>query len=213
MHKKAEIESLIAQILDGTELRLHVDSYTLEEDLETGAVTVNCRVHNQRTGEKQTISGHGVGIVDAFFAGMVDLYAGQFPSLKTIRFADFALKADVNSGRGARSDMAAEVSVRIANSEGKDYLFKHASPSITRSALAVVLQGVEFFINSERAFIAIYRALNHAREQNRTDSVERYTAQLATLVEATSYSDVIDQIRTSELERPAHKSAGSSPKK
>src|SRR5208283_3025374 len=118
--------------------------YTLEENLEAGSVKVNCLVHDQRTGEKKTISGHGVGVVDAFFAGMVKLFAGDFPSLKTIRFADFALKADVNSGRGARSDMAAEVSVRIANSEGKDYLFRHASPSITRSALAVVLQGVEF---------------------------------------------------------------------
>jgi hypothetical protein len=205
MHKKAEIESLVAQILDGTELQLHVDSYTLEENLEAGEVRVHCLVHDQRTGEKKTIEGCGVGIVDAFFAGMVMLYAEQFPSLNTIRFADFALKADVNSGRGARADMAAEVSLRIANSEGKEYVFKHASPSITRSTLAVVLQGVEFFINSERAFIAVYRALNHARTQNRPDSVERYTAQLAILVEATSYTEVIEQIRTAELKRPSRK--------
>jgi hypothetical protein len=205
MHRKTEIESLVAQILDGTELRLHVDSYTLEENLEAGEVHIRCHVHDQRSGEKKTIEGRGVGIIDAFFAGMVTLYADQFPSLKTIRFADFSLKADVNSGRGARSDMAAEVSLRIANSGGKEYLFKHASPSITRSALAAVLEGVEFFINSERAFIAVYNALDHARGQNRPDSVERYTTQLATLVDAASYSEVIEQIRTAELQRPAKK--------
>ena len=60
---------------------------------------------------------------------------------------------------------------------------------------AYVGAAAEFFINSERAFIQVYRALQHAREENRHDSVALYTQQLTTLVEATSYSDVIDQIR------------------
>lgn len=196
MVKREAIEALVAEVLDGTELQLKADTYSLDENLESGQVTVRCLVHDARTGEKQTIDGSGVGLVDALFAGLVRVYSGQFPSLTTIRFADFSIKADLDTGRqAAKSDMAAEVALRVANSENREVVFTHRSPSITRSAVNVVLQAVAFFINSERAFIAVYRALQHARSQARPDSVERYTAQLTTLVEATSYSEVINQIR------------------
>lgn len=200
MDQKDAIAQLIGVVLDGTELRLRVDAYRLEENLESNVLHVRCDVHDERTGNREVITGSGVGIVDAMFKGLTALYSEQYPSLKSIRFADFSIHADVDTGRHVtRSDMAAKVTLRIANSEAKEYLFTHASPSITRSSLAVVLQCVEFFINSERAFIAVYRALQHARAENRADSIERYTAQLTTLVEATSYSETIAAIRKSEL--------------
>ncbi len=198
MDRKEAIEQLVGQVLDGTVLRLKVDSYGMEENLETGVVSVRCAVHDERSGNRQVITGAGVGIVDAMFHGLIQLYSEEFPSLKTIRFSDFAVKADVGTGRGARTDMAAMVTLRVANSEGIEYAFQNASPSITRSSVVVVLKGVEFFINSERAFIQVFRALQHARTQNRSDSVTRYTGQLATLVEATSYTETIEQIRKAE---------------
>ena len=202
MSQKEAIQELVATVLDGTELRLTVDAYSLNENLENGEVTIQCSVHDERTGEQQVIEGRGVGIVDAFFHGLVQRYSGQFPSLDTIRFADFSIKAKLDTGRdAARSDSTAEVTLRIANSDGREFVFIDVSPSITRSSMTVVLQGVEFFINSERAFIAVYRALQHSRTANRPDSVQRYTAQLSTLVEATSYSEVIEQIRKSELHK------------
>jgi hypothetical protein len=202
MQQKDAIEQLIAEVLDGTELRLTMDSYTLEENLESGTVQIHCAVHNKRTGERQVIEQRGVGIVDAFFHGLVQLYSGPYPSLQTIRFADFAIRAKLETGHGsARSDSTAEVILRVANSEGREVVFTDSSPSITRSSIAVVLQSVEFFINSERAFIAVYRALQHARKANRPDSMQLYTQKLATLVEATSYSEVIEQIRAAELRK------------
>lgn len=200
MDQKETIAQLVASVLDGTELRFRVDAYRIEEVLESGVLEVRCDIHDERSGNRAVIAGHGVGVIDAMFLGLVELYAGEFASLKSIRVADFSIKADVDTGRhAARSDMAAVVTLRVANSEGREYAFTHASPSITRSSLAVVLQSAEFFINSERAFIVVYRALQHARAQNRHDSVARYTAQLTTLVEATSYTEVIEQIRKEEL--------------
>jgi hypothetical protein len=200
MDQKEAISQLVAEVLDGTELHFRVDAYRIEENLESGVLDVRCEVHDERSGNREVIEGRGVGVVDAMFRGLIQLYSEKFPSLKSIRFADFAIKADVDSGRhAARSDMAAVVTLRIANSEDREYVFSHGSQSITRSSLAVVLQCAEFFINSERAFIAVYRALQHARAQNRADSVARYTTQLTTLVEATSYSEVIAQIRKAEL--------------
>jgi hypothetical protein len=200
MSHKDAIAKLIPEVLDGTELRLRVDSYTLEENLELGVAKITCTVRNEKNGERQVISGEGVGIVDAFFNGLIVRYSSQYPSLTTIRFSDFQIKANVDTGRqSARSDMAAGVTLHVVNSDGKTFAFAHGSPSLTLSSIMVVLQAVEFFINSERAFIDVYRALHHARHQNRADSIQRYTAQLTTLVEATSYSEVIEQIKKSEL--------------
>ena len=200
MQQKDAIDQLIAEVLDGTELRLTMDSYTLEENCENGEVRLRCAVHNARSGERQVLESHGVGIIDAFFVGLISNYSATFPSLSTIRFADFRIDAKLETGRDtARSDSTAEVILRIANSDGQEVLFSDTSKSITRSSIQVVLQSVEFFINSERAFIAVYRALQHAREDRRPDSVQRYTQQLATLVQVTSYSEVIEQIRRLEL--------------
>ena len=196
MTDRETIEKLIAQVLDGTELKLKIDKYAAEENLESSEVTVRCEVHDHRTGDRQTIEGKGVGLVDAFFVGLVREYSDDFPSLKSIRFADFNVFADVDTGReAARSDMAAKVTLRVANSEGREFAFQHSSPSVTGSSIAVVVKAVEFFVNSERSFVALHKALSHAREQNRVDSVARYTGQMSTLVEATSYSEVIEQIK------------------
>ena len=93
MFQREAIEKLVAEVLDGAELRLKIDSYSLEENLETGDVQVRCDVHHERTGEKKVIEGRGVGIVDATFNGLVELYSGDYPSLSTIRFSDFSVKA------------------------------------------------------------------------------------------------------------------------
>ncbi|MBN1960040.1 MAG: hypothetical protein JW841_03775 [Deltaproteobacteria bacterium] len=202
MDHKESIAQLIATVLDGTELHFHVDSYRIEENLESGPLTVQCNIHDERSGNRSVITGSGVGAIDAMFVGIVNVFANEFPSLKSLRVVDFSIKTDVNSGKQAtRSDMAAIVTLIIANSEGREYSFSHASQSTTHSSLAVVLQCTEFFINSERAFISVYKALQHARENNRPDSVTLYTSQLATLVEATSYSEVIEQIRSTELKK------------
>lgn len=200
MINKAAIRTLVAEILDGTELQLKLDWYRLQDDLEAGEVEIHCGVHHGRTGEKRTIQSTGVGLIDAVFQGLVELYSGDFPSLKAIRFAEFSVRGDMDSGKdSARTDSNVEVTLRVANSDSRECVFTHGSPSLTRSCIEVVLSAVEFFINSERAFIQVYRALQHAREQNRPDSVQRYTEQMTTLVEATSYTEVIEQIRKDEL--------------
>lgn len=196
MPHRRMIAELVEQVLDGTELKLAVDGYRLQENLEEGRVELECEVHSTKTGERYSIQGSGVGLVNAVFTALLERYSDEYPSLKTLQFSDFSIQAHVATGDDkARSNMAAEVELQVLNSEGRAFDFKHASRSITGSSIYVVLECVEFFVNSERAFLAVYRALEHAKEQNRHDSVERYTGQLATLVEATSYSDVIERVR------------------
>lgn len=194
------INSLIREILDGPGLKLKVDKFSMEEDLEAHVVKVHCQTHDANTGESHVVQGTGVGLVDALFQGFVALFSGEFPSLCSIRFVDFSVAAELGTGRhSAQSDMAARVTLCVANSDHREFPFSHHSPSVTASSLAVVLQAVEFFINSEKAFVALYKALQFAKEQNRPDSVAHYTTQMATLVEATSYSEVIERIKKQAL--------------
>jgi hypothetical protein len=190
---------MVHEVLDGTVLRLKVDAYRMNEDLETGTVSIHCDVHDAVTGDRKTLEGQGVGIVDAFFRGIIRMYSAEFQSLTTIAFSDFSIRGNMSSGHHARSDSEAQVTLRVVNSDGVEYEFADASPSMTRSAINVVLHATAFFINSERAFTAVYKAMQHAKAENRSDSVARYTDQLTTLVKATSYTEVIAQIRADAL--------------
>ncbi len=162
-------------------------------------MVLKCGLHDAKTGKEIEVNGEGVGLVDAFFNGLIGLLSAKHESLKTIRLADFAVKAQVETGHDARTDSAAEVTLRVANSEGVETPFSSTSQSVIRSALQVVLGAVEFYCNSERAVIEVYRALQRAKHENRYDSVALYTRQLTTLVEATSYTDVLDKIRNEAL--------------
>ena len=53
----------------------------------------------------------------------------------------------------------------------------------------------EYFVNSERAYITLYKALENARERNRQDLVDTYKAQMAEVVKSTSYSEVIERLQ------------------
>ena len=180
---------------------LQIDKYELREDWEGGLVSLDCEVHHKNSGEKNTICGEGVGVVHAFYNGFIDLYSESFPSLKTIEFADFQIKALIESRSkgGVKADSPCEAELRINNYSGKEFIFSSQSKSVTRCTIQAVLDAVEFFVNSERAFVAVFNALEYAKTNNRTDSIGLYTSQLAILVEATSYSEVIEKLRL-ELE-------------
>lgn len=194
--RQAEITKLLREVLGEGYTHLHVNRVVIEEDLEQKSTAINCEVTDEATSEAFVIAGKGVGIIDAFFQGMVSRFATEYPSLKTIRFSSFAVQAHLDTKQDyAGSDSEGEVTLQIANSEGKLFRFAHVSRSVTAAAIITTLQGLEYFINSERAFVATYHALKNAKDRNRSDLVQRYTNIMALLVQNTSYSEVISNIR------------------
>jgi hypothetical protein len=144
----------------------------------------------------QAIEGQGVGLIDAFFHGLKARLAGRYRSLESIRFVRFQVKGQMDTGRDpASSDALAEVTLGVRNSYGKEFDFTHSSRSVLRSGLEATLWAAEYFVNSELAFVTVHRALQDARAKRRDDMVVRYTQMLSTLVENTSYSDVLERMR------------------
>jgi hypothetical protein len=167
------------------------------EVVEEAGVHVRARLRRSPGDELQEIVGEGVGLVDAFLDGVLTAWASEFPSLKTISIADFAVGSGFDGTRGRRSDALAVARLQIVNSHGVTFTFERRTPSVTRSCIRVALDAVTFFVNSERAYVQLQLALKDATERRRSDLVVRYRDQMAVLVHATSYSEVIERLRDS----------------
>jgi hypothetical protein len=197
-NQKASIQ-LMREILGSDYLELKIESHVLEENLVSEESKIRAVVvpANPREGqhERRTIEGKGVGLVDAFFRGMIDQLSPEYPSLRTLRFVGFAVQGmlDKNRTRGiAGSDAIGEVRLVVENSEAHEFEFVSQSRSITASALCATLDAVEYFVNSERAFLVTRRALKDAESRKRADLMQMFGGRLSELVRNTSYSDAIE---------------------
>jgi hypothetical protein len=142
------------------------------------------------------VEGHGVGLVDALFAGLLDRYAREYQSLHTIQLTGFQVAADIGTKQAqAGVDAVARVTLDVTNSEGLIFSFSDASRSVTSSTARAVLAMVSYFVNAERAFLTLHNARRDALARGREDLVSRYTAEMAAVVESTSYAEVIANIR------------------
>jgi hypothetical protein len=194
--RQSETDKLMRELLGDGYTHLRVKRVQIEEDLEKRQTGIQCDVTDEQSGTTAVLSGHGVGLINAFFQGMVDRFASEYPSLKTIHFSSFSVQAHLDTKKEySGTDSEGEVTLQIANSEGQLFRFTHISRSVISSAIIVTLLGLEYFVNSERAFVSAYHALKDAKERNRADLIQRYTNIMATLVQNTSYSEVISKIR------------------
>ena len=141
------------------------------------------------------LESEGVGVVHAFFTGLLKHYCAPYPSLKSINFADFRIEGELSTSE--TSIGVTEAAPRFCSSEHPRMSSSSFVTLLLQSPVPLWLGDPcsRVFINSERAFVQLHNALAHARSEHRQDSVQRYTEQLTRLVEATSYSDVIAKLK------------------
>lgn len=186
-------EQLIRRVLGSNFLTLSLQKLQIEEaDGDGASVTVAVK-------EGDTLveaQGKGVGVVDALYSAMLGRYAREYQSLKTIEVAGFTVDADLASKKAqAGVDAVGKVTLDVTNSEGRHFTFSDASRSVVSSTARAVIAAVEYFVNAERAFLTLHNARRDAAARGREDLVSRYTAEMAEVVEATSYAEVIANIR------------------
>lgn len=198
--REATLE-LIRQIINDEYLSLAVESYEIREDVEAeGPCRVKVRLRHVDRNEREEIEGEGAGFVDALYHGVLAHYAQEFQSLDTIKFTGFSVTAKMNSSRDHKgADAIGVVSVKVNNSEDREFEFEQSGRSVVAAALAAVIEAMEFFINSEKAFITVYHAMLDARARGRVDLQQSFTHQLSRLVSTTSYTQVIERIKNEML--------------
>ena len=173
-------------------LELSLARLTIEE-LDSGSAV---KVSLLEGKEQIDVEGRGVGVVDALYAGLLDRYAREYQSLKSLELIGFQVAADIDTKKGqAGVDAVGRVTLDVANSDGRHFSFSDASRSVTSSTARAVLAMVQYFVNAERAFLTLHNARRDALARGREDLVARYTGEMAQVVESTSYAEVIENIR------------------
>lgn len=191
-HKNSE---LIRRVLGDNYLELSIKSLEVEEDLEAAQTIVRVRTVDPH-GADHTVSGKGCGLVDAIFDALLERYAAEYESLRTLEVVNFNIDARIDTKQKDHGvDAMGLVTVDVKNSKGTLFSFGDESRSITTSTARAVVAVVEYFVNAERAFITLYNALKDAKERNRGDLITRYTRELAEVVKSTSYAAIIEKIQ------------------
>lgn len=185
-------EPLIRRVLGANFLELKLGRLAFEE-LDDGSVV---RATVLEGDQAVDVEGRGVGVIDGIYNALLARYAREYQSLKTIQLTGFHVAADIETKKAqAGVDAVGRVTLDVTNSEGRHFSFTHASRSVTSSSARAVLAMVQYFVNAERAFLTLYNARRDALARGREDLVSRYTAELAQVVESTSYAEVIANIR------------------
>ena len=196
---QSKMRSLMEEILQDDYMELEVDHYRLDESFVDGRSKIRCQM-KALNGEQAPVEvhGEGVGTIDALFAGLKDRLAEDYPSLRSIEFSQFGIKGLISGDeRVASAKSEAEATVGIINSEGKEFVFEARVPSVSQAGIQATVKAVEYFVNSERTYVKLHEILEHYRSEGRTDLVEKYTDLMSQVVQNTSYSEVVEQIRSS----------------
>jgi hypothetical protein len=186
------------EILRDDYLELAVEKSVFEEDMKGQKSKITAVIAPPNAGaddpRRKTIDGDGVGVVDAFFRGLIKQLSPEYPSLKTLRFVGFKIDAHLDDSRQkSHTDAVGEVTLLVANDSGHEFEFVVTSRSITAAALQATLMAVLYFVNSERAFFTTRRALKDAESRGRADLVATFAGRLTELVQNTSYSEAIEE--------------------
>lgn len=189
---------LIKRVLGNNWLELTLKRLVIDEVSDTSC-SVSVEIADQ-SGAQQRVEGKGQGMVDAMFHALLDRYAQEYQSLRSIELANFRVEGRMDTKRAKSGvDALATVTVEVRNFEGQLFSFSQEGRSIVSASAGVVLTIVQYFVNAERAFITLYKSRKDAQERHRDDLVARYTHEMAEVVKSTSYTEVIESIKK-ELE-------------
>src|SRR5215468_1833335 len=175
-------EPLIRRVLGGNVFELKLHRLAIEE-LDGGSVV---KLEVLEGDQPVEVEGRGVGVVEALYNALLERYAREYQSLKTIQLTGFQVAADLGTKKAqAGVDAIAQVTLDVGNSEGRLFSFSDSSRSVASSTARAVLAMVQYFVNAERAFLTLYNARRDALARGREDLVARYTAEMAAVVEST----------------------------
>ncbi len=195
-HRQIKAQEIMKETLGEDYLSLRFVSFQcLEADDEEKASHIVAKILRSDQEEPIALEGNGVGSLDAFFLALRERFGREFPSVNAIVFSSIKAQNVADSTLNRSTDAEAEVHLRIRNSYDDEIEFVNRSRSLLRAALEGLLQSVEYFVNSERTYIKLYKVLEHYKKEGRSDLIDKYTSLLSIMVRNTSYAEVIELIK------------------
>tara|TARA_Y100000034_G_scaffold129075_2_gene184853 strand:+ start:166 stop:810 length:645 start_codon:yes stop_codon:yes gene_type:complete len=197
--RQEEINKIAKHVLQEKYIFLNIcESFNIKEKVKENKTEISCQVELKNSEEKNTmkIKGYGEGPIDALFTVLKKKLSKKYCSLDLIRFSEFVVSADIQKSpnrtlNSSGSNAMVEAMLTVNNDRGEDLTFRNCSSSINKAAANVVLQTIEYFINSEKAVLQLHKNITDARDRNRGDLLSRYTSKLSELVKNVSYVETI----------------------
>lgn len=164
-------------VLDLTVVRTRVEETLVDDSAGTHCAVELAVVPSE--GDAYEVRGEGVGLVDAVYEALMNRYAAQHPSLRTLSFDAFDVRAACQEhGCGG----SVEVTLSVRNETGRLFDFEAVGRSTLGAAVAAMSGLVAYFVNAERAFLRLHDALTDAQQRHRPDLVEQFRNQIVDLV-------------------------------
>lgn len=195
--KAERMHELATSILGNGFWEIRADEVNLVETTEGKSAEIVAKMTEKNGDDVKTliIKGSGVGLVDAFFNALMDVFSKSYHSLEGIEIVEFSISSFFEGSHGRRSDALAEARIDIKNSENHIFSLAHRTPSTSLSSINVVQDVINLFVNGERAYVKLFQAIEDAKARNRSDLAARYERQLGEIVQLTSYVKIVERMR------------------
>jgi hypothetical protein len=193
--RQVETMQIMKDILQNDYIHFTLYSYQISEYAEDKESQVRAELRSSSQMEPIVIDGTGFGAVNAFFVSLREFLGQEYPSVRAIIFESIQAKNIAGSDRDHPTDAEGEVQIRVRNSYNDSFEFSTRSRSLLRACLNGLLKAFEYFVNSERTYVRIYKALEHYQKEGRSDLIDKYTALLGIVVRNTSYIEVSERIK------------------
>ena len=166
-HKRKDLHKKIKQFLKNSDsyTKLAIASLTLKENIKKHTSSITCDLILKE--EKIKIKGEGNGLVDALLPTIIYELSHRYNSLKNIRLSEFYATAKIKKKSKLGTDSPVKVELVLLNSEGKKLYFSAHAKSMNTATILVIVEAVEYFINSEIAILELKKCVDDAKKRNR----------------------------------------------
>tara|TARA_R110001592_G_scaffold21067_7_gene85370 strand:- start:17018 stop:17575 length:558 start_codon:yes stop_codon:yes gene_type:complete len=165
---------------------LELVSYQLFEEPGTSKIEISVKDGDSIS----TVTGTGVGMIDAGFNSLVDHYSAEFASLDTVTLEDVYFQIDHKAQRDVSFKSQMEIKLEFSNHCKDRTWFSGRTKSLGYTGVSVLVSAIEFYINCELLFRRVKFLFDDAEKRKRPDVASKYKYVLSKVVEVTNYQTI-----------------------
>ena len=180
--------AIVKEVLDEDYWEIKIDNLRIEEDLCTKSTKVSCIINLNDKAIQIEESGHGP--IDALFNGLKNSFKKSYLSFRGLSICGFSIEGDIDRKLNMSSEVECTLTIS-SDSNFRPQIYRYRDASINRAAICVVLNAVEYYINSERAMKILRSWAADAQKRNRGDLFDQSVMKMSKLIEGASYTDTL----------------------
>ena len=190
--RKNEIEVLILSFLKKDAYTIKLLTLDCFEDFQNNKTITKLTMSANNRTDKIDCSGTGVGVIHSLFLCLKELYAPEFSSLENINLFSFVVNTRFDTAESfEKTDAYVEVIVEFKNVYGAVTPFRATTSSLLKSAAAALVSAIQFYINSEKAFLGFRELIDDADVRQRPDIKTDLVYKITKIVGVSSYEELV----------------------